>query len=196
MSSWHRELAAAAVAAAVAASGAAAQPAPVNAYGAAVKAFRDRADEYLALREKAGKGLPPLKETDDPNKLAPRQQALGEAVRKARAGAKAGDLFGPEIAARARQLVRDDWADRASKDKTAIAEDIPPGWVADVNATYPTSLPLATFPATLLAELPPLPEGLEYRFAGRHLIIRDAEANIIVDVLANVLPARPRGPRT
>jgi len=36
---------------------------------------------------------------------------------------------------------------------------------------------------------------LEYRFAGRHLIIRDAEANIIVDVLPDVLPA-PKRART
>jgi hypothetical protein len=171
------------------------QAAPVNAYGAAVKAFRDRADAYLALRKKAGGGLPALRETDDPNKLAPRQQALGEAIRTARRGARSGDLFGPEIGARARTLVREDWAHRARQDKAAITEDIPPGWVAKVNATYPTSLPLATFPASLLAELPPLPEGLEYRFAGRHLIIRDAEANIVVDVLADVLPA-PKGPRT
>jgi hypothetical protein len=176
--------------------GAQAQPAqPINEYGAAVKAFRDRADEYLALHKKAGEGLPPLKETNDPNKLAPRQQALAEAIRKARAGARAGDLFGPEIGARARKVVREDWAERAGEDKAAIAEDIPPGWVAEVNAVYPATLPLATFPAALLAELPPLPEGLEYRFAGRHLIIRDAEANLIVDVLANVLPA-PRRART
>jgi hypothetical protein len=193
MSTWQKGLTIAAIA--LTATAAHAQPAPVNAYGAAVKAFRDRADEYLALRKKAGEGLPALKETDDPNKLAPRQQALGEAIRQARAGARAGDLFGPEIGTRARRLVREDWADRASKDRAAIAEDIPPDWVAKVNATYPSSLPLATFPAALLAELPPLPEGLEYRFAGRHLIIRDAEANIVVDVLSNALPA-PRRPRT
>ena len=170
-------------------------PQPVNEYGAAVKAFRDRADEYLALHKKAGEGLPPLKETDDPNKLAPRQQALAKAIQQARAGAKAGDLFGPEIGARARQVIKEDWAERAGKDKAALKEDIPPGWVAEVNAIYPATLPLATFPAALLAELPPLPEGLEYRFAGRHLIIRDAEANLIVDVLSNVLPA-PRRART
>ena len=176
--------------------GAHAQPSqPVNQYGAAVKAFRDRADDYLALQKKAGDGLPPLKETDDPNKLAPRQQALGEAIRQARAGAKEGDLFGPEIGARARKLVREDWASRAKKDKQGLAENIPPGWVAEVNATYPPTLPLATFPPALLAELPPLPEGLEYRFAGRHLIIRDATANLIVDVLSNALPETPR-PRT
>ena len=194
MSRWELIVTAAAVALTITAAESRQAP-PVNAYGAAVKAFRDRADEYLALHKKAAGGLPALKETDDPAKLTPRQEALGEAVRQARAGARAGDLFGPEIGARARKLVRENWAERASQDKAAIAEDIPPGWVAKVNATYPTSLPLATFPASLLTELPPLPEGLEYRFAGRHLIIRDAEANIIVDVLPDVLPA-PKRPRT
>ena len=194
MSRWHL-IVTVAVVAVTSAGTAATQPAPVNAYGAAVKAFRDRADQYLALHKKAGQDVPPLKETDDPTKLQPRQQALGEAIRQARTGAQAGDLFGPEIGARTRKLIREDWADRRSQDKAAIKEDIPPGWVAKVNATYPSSLPLATFPASLLAELPPLPEGLEYRFVGRHLIIRDAEANIIVDVLSDVLPA-PKGPRT
>lgn len=188
-----RMLTVAAALAAISVAPAGAQSPPVNAYGAAVKAFRDRADEYLALQRKATKGLPTLKQTNDPNKLEPRQEALGEAIRTARAGARAGDLFGPEIGARARKLVREDWAHRASQDKAAIKEDIPPGWVAKVNATYPTSLPLGTFPASLLAELPPLPEGLEYRFAGRHLIIRDAEVNIVVDVLHDVLPAPKRG---
>lgn len=155
----------------------------VNAYGAAVKAFRDRADAYLALHRKAAGTVPALKETDDPAKLTAREQALGEAIRRARPGAAEGDLFGTDLAPRIRRIVRRDWARRPAADRAALMEDIPPNAVADVNATYPSALPLATFPATLLAALPPLPEGLEYRFVGRHLIIRDVAANIIVDVL-------------
>jgi len=160
----------------------------VNAYGAAVKAFRDRTDAYLALHKKAAEGVPPLKETSDPAKLTAREQALGEAIRQARAGAKPGDIFGAELTAHIRNLVRKDWAKRSAADKAGLIRDVPPGSVADVNATYPSALPLATFPASLLASLPPLPEDLEYRFVGRHLILRDVKANIIVDVLPNVLP--------
>ena len=168
---------------------AAAQPEQrVNAYGAAVKAFRDRVDAYLAVQKKAAEGVPSLKQTDDPAKLTAREQALGEAIRQARAGAKAGDVFGTDLSAHIRHVVRKDWAKRSAADKAGLAEDIPPGTLADVNATYPPALPLATFPASLLAALPPLPEDIEYRFVGRHLILRDVKANIIVDVLPNVLP--------
>lgn len=158
----------------------------VNAYGAAVKAFRDRIDAYLALRKKAAEGVPSLKETSDPSKLNAREQALGEAIRQARAGAKPGDIFGAELAADIRSLVRQDWAKRSAADRAGLIQEIPSGSVADVNASYPSALPLATFPASLLAALPPLPEDLEYRFVGRHLILRDVQANVIVDVLPNV----------
>ena len=161
---------------------------PVNAYGAAVKEFRDRTAAYLVVQKKAAGTVPALKETDDPTKLTAREVALGEAIRQARAGAKAGDVFGTDLAPRIRDIIKKDWAKRSAADRAGLAEDIPSGTLADVNATYPSALPLATFPATLLAALPPLPEDLEYRFVGRHLILRDVKANIIVDVLTNVLP--------
>jgi hypothetical protein len=160
----------------------------VNAYAAAVKDFRDRVDAYLTVHKKASDGVPPLKETSDPAKLTAREQALGEAIRQARAGAKPGDIFGAELTAHIRNVVRKDWAKRSAADKAGLTNEVPPGYLADVNATYPPKLPLGTFPASLLAALPPLPEDLEYRFIGRHLILRDVKANIIVDVLSNVLP--------
>lgn len=169
--------------------GAPREPQRVNAYGAAVKAFRDRANAYLAVHKKAAESVPQLKETDDPTKLTSREAALGEAIRQARAGAKAGDIFGADLAPHIRSVIKKDWAKRSVADRAGLSEDIPSGSVADVNATYPPVLPLATFPASLLAALPPLPEQLEYRFVGRHLILRDVNANIVVDVLPNVLPA-------
>ena len=176
------------VASLVMAGPATAQPERVNAYGAAVKAFRDRVDGYLGVQKKAADGLPALKQTDDASKLTSREQALGEAIRQARAGAKAGDIFGADLTPRIRDVIRKDWAQRSKADKAGLGENIPSGSLADVNATYPQALPLATFPASLLAALPPLPEDIEYRFVGRHLILRDVKANIIVDVLPNVLP--------
>ena len=161
----------------------AAQDQPVNAYGAAVKAFRDRADAYLELHKRAARDVPRLEETDDAAALVAREKALGEAIRRLRPAAAEGDIFGVELAPRIRQIVRRDWASRTAAERAEMLEEIPPSAVAAVNATYPPELPLATFPPTLLATLPPLPEGLEYRFVGRHLIIRDFAANIIVDVL-------------
>jgi hypothetical protein len=44
-------------------------------------------------------------------------------------------------------------------------------------------------PPLLLSTLPRLPDNLQYRFYGRHLVILDGDVQIIVDVIANVLPA-------
>ena len=43
----------------------------------------------------------------------------------------------------------------------------------------------------LLRKLPDLPPELEYRIVGRHLILRDVKANLIVDVLRDVVPTIP-----
>jgi hypothetical protein len=41
---------------------------------------------------------------------------------------------------------------------------------------------------SMLAGLPQLPPELEYRFLGRHLILVDVLANVVVDVLYDALP--------
>jgi hypothetical protein len=46
-------------------------------------------------------------------------------------------------------------------------------------------------PALLMGMLPPLPKQLEYGFAGRTLLLRDVDADIIVDYLPDALPEQP-----
>jgi hypothetical protein len=43
-------------------------------------------------------------------------------------------------------------------------------------------------PPTLLMMLPTLPEEVEYRFVGKHLLPRDTSANIILDYILDVMP--------
>jgi hypothetical protein len=43
----------------------------------------------------------------------------------------------------------------------------------------------------LLLNLPSLPEILEYRFLGRHFILRDITANLIVDFISDAVPVTP-----
>jgi hypothetical protein len=43
-------------------------------------------------------------------------------------------------------------------------------------------------PATLLLMLPTLPEEVEFRFVGKHLLLRDTSANIILDYILDVAP--------
>jgi hypothetical protein len=57
-----------------------------------------------------------------------------------------------------------------------------------INGQYIPAAPLSTVPPTVLLQLPPLPEELEYRFVGRTLILRDSIANLIVDFIPNAVP--------
>jgi hypothetical protein len=57
-----------------------------------------------------------------------------------------------------------------------------------INQSYPENVPLQSTPPTLLLNLPQLPDGLEYRILGRELVLRDGNANIIVDYVPNALP--------
>ena len=58
-------------------------------------------------------------------------------------------------------------------------------------AAHATTLPLATFPPALLRKLPDLPPELEYRIVARSLLLRDVKANLIVDILRDVVPTIP-----
>ena len=40
---------------------------------------------------------------------------------------------------------------------------------------------LTPVPTGILRALPPLPDGLEYRFIPQHLVLYDARANLVLD---------------
>ncbi len=180
-----------AVARTVEAQGASAKPG-VNPRAVAVDAFSKRIASYVDVRKKAEDGLPALTETDDPGKITAREKALRDAVRKLRATAKAGDIFGKDMTPLILEIVRADWKRRPVADRVAILEGMEKPFVPTVNMPYPVGQPLMTFPPTLLKQLQELPEDLEYRFVGRDLILRDVKANMIVDVIRHAIPpARP-----
>jgi hypothetical protein len=174
-------------AAAAPAQGGAAKPG-VNPRAEAVNAFGKRIAAYVEVRKKAESGIPALKETDDPGKITAREQALGDAVQKLRATAKAGDVFGKDMTPLIVEILREDWKNRAAADRAAIIAEMPKPFVPKVNMRYPVGQPLLTFPPNLLRQLHQLPEDLEYRFVGRDLILRDVKANIIVDVIRHARP--------
>lgn len=168
---------------------AAAQPARVNQYAQAVADFKKRVDTYLDLRKAVTQKYPEVKETGNPAKIHEREVALGKGIAAARPNAKAGDIFGP-VSQYLLKIVEDDWNARSPADRKAILTEIPKGTVLRVNQAYPPNLPLATAPPKLLAQLPMLPEELEYRLLDRRLLLRDRDANLIVDVLVGAEPNR------
>lgn len=160
----------------------------VNERGAATKAFLDRIQEYLAFHKRVDATVPSLKQTDDPAQITRREAALGAAIIKHRPNAKEGDFFIKEYQPYVREIIADDFAKRSAEDLRAMIVELPKGVTVKVNSLYPTSLPLLSFPARLLKLLPELPPELEYRIVGRHLILRDVKANVVIDVMRNVFP--------
>jgi hypothetical protein len=146
----------------------------------------------MKFRAKATSHVPELEETKDPAKISAREKALGQAIAAARPSAKSGDLFGAEMSKYLRTTLAEDWKSRSAADRKALFEEIPPNLKLTVNQVYPTTIPLVTLPARLLAKLPVLPEALEYRLVDHYFLLRDRDANLIIDVLPKVYPTRTR----
>lgn len=148
-----------------------------------VAEFTRRANDYVALRSRLEQGLPPLRVTDDPDEIESFERRLARRIDDAR-GSRRGQIFIPTMEGQLKRML----LLRADDSTTAaIMDDGPMEFDIDINETYSKVRALATMPPNILLRLPDLPPDLEYRFVGRHLIIRDARANIIVDEIRYAL---------
>ena len=170
-----------------ASSSAAVDDGQVNSDAKLLQDFTARVDKYVSIPKKADDDTPPLKKTEDPAEIRVAQEALAMRIRALNANAKHGDVFTPEISALFRRLLRPEVTAKGTKD--AILDDNP-GDIPylKVNAVYPDKEPLSTVPPNVLATLPMLPRDIEYRFVGKHMILRDVRANLIIDYVPNVIP--------
>ena len=148
--------------------------------------FKARVEKYDELRKKADDSAPPLKESNSPAKIKDAQHALAERIGAARVGVKPGDIFTPEIAPVIKRLLRPEARQQPTKE--VMKEDKPVILSFKVNGPYPDKQPVATVPPNVLAALPQLPKDIEYRFIEKHLILRDARANLIIDYIPNAIP--------
>lgn len=149
--------------------------------------FQARAKKYLDFREKAAGGAP--KPSDNPAAIIQKQRELRDKVRLARAGAKQGELFTPQIAQYFRRQIAESLAGpHGGEIKSSLKHAEPVKMELQINQSYPDNMPLQSTPPTLLLNLPTLPNGLEYRLMNRELALRDTEANIVVDYVPNALP--------
>jgi hypothetical protein len=164
------------------------QEKPVNSTAAAVHDFSQRLNAYLKLRQDLGRTLEPLAPTASASELQARQQSLAAALRNARKTAKPGDLIPPAVQALIREAVMADFARRQPAVKRAALEEVPVGLLPGVNRNYPERAALPTVPPLLLANLPSLPDNLQYRFFGRHVVILDGDVEIVIDYVRDALP--------
>jgi hypothetical protein len=167
---------------------AAQEDAQVNTLAVAMEEFQTRLDAYLDLREGLSRKLKPLSSTADTAELTARQEALAAAMKRARAAAKPGDLVPRLVAAQIAETVAADFRRRNAAAKQNALKEVPDGPRPVINRTYPAEAALPTVPPLLLAKLPKLPDNLQYRFFGRHIVILDGDLQIITDYIANALP--------
>src|SRR4029453_15629141 len=130
------------------------------------------------------KELPALSVTDDPEEIRRTGRALAERIRMARAGAKEGDIFTASISIEFRKTLL---PPMNASTWSAIMYDNPGELSARINGTYPEGKPVSTVPPNILAILPSLPDDIEYRFLGRHLILLDTRAGVIIDRIPHVI---------
>jgi hypothetical protein len=150
----------------------------VQVWGSILADFSSRVSDYSDLRSELEKGLPPLTVTDDPGEIRRAVRARAKRIRVARAGAKQGDMFTRAISVEFRKALS---FEMDASTWRAIMDDNPGELANEINGTYPEGKPLSTVPPNILAALPRLPDDIEYRFLGRHLILLDTRANVILD---------------
>src|ERR1700730_15816726 len=162
------------------------QNAPVSPEPPAFRDFSQRVQQYLKLR----KALPHERTTKRPEEIVDRRHALAQAIREARAGAKQGDIFTPEISEQFLRVIRSTFqGSNAANVRKTIRQGEPVASVRlIVNGAYPEHLPLTTVPPTLLRRLPQLPERLAYRIVGHDFVLQDTEARLVIDFIPGALP--------
>ena len=151
--------------------------------------FQKRTQAYVAIHKKVEAGLAPLPNDATPAQIESALVQLSQGIVKARAAAKAGDIFQPAMQTWVRKTLERAFSGADGKDlRASILDENPIGAAVRVNGPYPDSIPLSTMPPKVIAALPKLPEELEFRFVGDRLILFDHHAHLIVDYVDRALP--------
>lgn len=163
----------------------------VQIWGDAGTDFSARVASYADLRSELEKGLPPLMVTEDPAEIIRAIRALAARIRVARKGARQGDIFSPTVSAKFKRTLLLE----IDAESMAVIMDENPGKIdVRINGSYPVRTPFSTMPPNVLAALPRLPVDMEYRFLGRHLVLVDTRASVIVDRIPYAIRRAPRRP--
>jgi hypothetical protein len=156
-------------------------------WGEIVKDFSARIRSYVDLRSEMEKGLPPLTSTSDPAEIRRIVSTLSTRMQTARAKARQGDIFTPAISLQFKKVLG---PELNAATREAIGDDNPGEFSSRINRIYPDRRPVSTVPPNILAALPPLPDGIEYRFLGRHLILLDTKSRMIIDRIPYAIQPR------
>ena len=163
-------------------------PPQVTPDAAAIADFQKRVGEYAELHQKLEKTLTPLPETPTPEQITEHQRALERLLVRARADAKASDIFSAPIRAYfRRQIARILEGPSGPAVLDSILDEDTRAVRPRINSRYPPNIPVSNVPPQILLVLPRLPEELEYRFIGERLVLLDVHSYTIVDYIDKAL---------
>jgi hypothetical protein len=153
--------------------------------------FESRVKAYVSLHRRLEGTVPTVAVSDDYGEVIAAIDALGTKIRAQRTDARRGDVFTPDVECWFRQMIDTSLQGcdlKALRD--AINEENPPNvsFALTINGRWPQGASLGPMPPRLLADLPELPDDLQYRFLDRDLVLWDAHANLVVDFIRHVLP--------
>ena len=156
----------------------------------AIAAFENRVKEYVKLRNQVKQKIPKLSKKSTPEEIQANKKAFVAALAAARANAKPGDLFTPDVADYIRATLKREFkgTDRKEVRKIVLDAETKIPVPLKVNYTYPDPKEFTEMPPTLLLRLPRLPKQLKYRYVGRNLLLVDTDNNLIIDYMLDALP--------
>jgi hypothetical protein len=167
--------------------------------------FQHEVQAYVEMRQKLLARIRHLSRKSTGGEVAAYEQALTDAVLAARRKEKHGAIFKPDVERAFRRIVQGELASPEGPAMTKemkqgnprvegnplpqnpTRETMAPVTVA-VNVVYNEAAPSSSMPPSLLLRLPLLPPQLSYGFVGRALILRDAEAYVILDYIKDAVP--------
>jgi hypothetical protein len=126
---------------------------PVNRQAQLFKEFNDRVKKYVDLQKSLEKKLPHLPDKADAASINAHEVNLAKLIREARANARPGDIFLPEVQPIFKQIIRANLKGpigqarkKATREGNPKVEGDPAGIQVKVNEPYPSSEPMSTIP--------------------------------------------------
>lgn len=166
----------------------------------AMQDFDRRVENYIQIHRQIETKykLRHIKATKIGGDIIKRQHLLAERIQAARSSSKEGEIFTPEISAYFTRSIDAAYLANSEGILSSLAcVPRPVNLRIKANGIYPEGSDYNIMPPTILLHLPRLPEEqeyrLEYRIVGTDLIIRDVEANLVVDVMRNAIKSLPEG---
>lgn len=158
----------------------------------ALQDFRTRIEQYINIHHRADVKVPHIKPTPSAQKIIDRRRAFAAEIIKQRGAAKEGNIFTPEIDAYFDRLIHSAYqANTRGINATLECLNAIDEKELKPHDPYPEGAELTPMPPTILLHVPELPPELEYRVVNKDLVLRDREANLIVDILRNAITTPP-----